>query len=138
MVKPYTNVGNLPEIRPLSKKFILTKASAKDLLRKAVLKERHIEHVCVHITNQLMVKQREMLVNELEQYYINRGMFVDIELSGPDKTAIKLMCSLFHDASIVRIADETNFFTHLKKAGFKRVVLEDTDNNAWTYRLGKL
>jgi hypothetical protein len=138
MVRPYTNVGNLPEIRPLSGKFIPTKASAKSLLHKAVLKERHIEHVCIHITNQLMVKQREMLVNELEQYYINRGIFVDIELSGPDKTAIKLMCSLFHDASIGRIADETNFFIHLRKAGFKRVVLEDNDNNIWTYRLGKL
>jgi hypothetical protein len=137
MAKSHTNDGNLPEIRPLSRKIILTKASAKGLTNKAALKERHIEHVCINIANQLMVKQREMLVNELEQYYINRGIFVNIELNGPDKTSITLMCSLFHNTSIDRIADETNFFTYLKRAGFKRVVLEDNENNVWAYRLEK-
>ena len=111
--------------------------SAQNLMRKTFSREKHIEHMCVNVANQLMVRQREMFTNELEHYYANRGMFVDVELSGPDKTSMKLTCSLFCEASIDKIADQTNFFMHLKKAGFKVVVLGDNEENKWTYKLGK-
>lgn len=125
---------HLQAIEPGSSQYI----AAQGLLHKTLLRERHIEHVCVNVANQLMVKQREMLANELEQYYVNRGIFIYIELSGQDKTFIKLVSSLFCEASIDRIADETHFFTHLRNAGFKRVVLVDNnEENVWTYRLGK-
>jgi hypothetical protein len=44
-----------------------------------------------------MIKQREMLANELEQYYLNKGMFIEIELGGPYKASIKLLCPLFRE-----------------------------------------
>jgi hypothetical protein len=111
--------------------------AAQGLMHKANVRERHMKHVCADVANQIMVKQREMLASELEQYYVNRGILVDVELSGPDKTFLRLWCSLFREASIERIADETTFFAHLKNAGFRRVVLGDNDENVWTYRFGK-
>jgi hypothetical protein len=111
--------------------------AAQGLMNKANSREKHIKYICNNVANQLMVKQREMLANELEQYYLNRGMFVDIELGGPDKASIKLMCPLFRETSIDRIVDETNFFAHLKNAGFNKVVLGDNEGNVWTYRFKK-
>jgi hypothetical protein len=122
---------HLEEIQPESSQYV----AAQDLMHKTFLREKHIEHLCVNLANELMVKQREMLVSELEQFYVSRGLFIDIELSGPDKTFMKLMCSLFRETSIERIADQTNFFAHLRKAGFKRVVLSDNEENVWTYKL---
>ncbi|MCX5812590.1 MAG: hypothetical protein NT178_08610 [Proteobacteria bacterium] len=111
--------------------------AAQGLMHKAISREKHIKYICTNVANQLMIKQREMLANELEQYYLNKGMFIDIELGGPDKASIKLMCPLFRETSIERIVDETNFFVHLKKAGFNKAVLGDNEGNVWTYRLNK-
>jgi len=122
---------HLKEIQPESSQYV----AAQDLMHQTFLREKRIENLCINLANELMVKQREMLVSELEQYYVNRGLFIDIELSGPDKTFMKLMCSLFRETSIERIVDQTNFFAHLRKACFKRVVLSDNDENVWTYKL---
>lgn len=111
--------------------------AAQGLMHKAILREKHIKYVCANVANQLMIKQREMLANELEQYYLSKGIFIDIELGGPDKASIKLMCPLFRETSIDRIVDETNFFDHLKKAGFNKVVLGDNEGSIWTYRFKK-
>ena len=124
---------HLKAIGPKSSEY----AAAQGLMHKAHTREKHIERISVDVVNQVIIKQREMLTCELEQYYVTRGIFVDIELSGPDKTYIKLSSSLFREASIDRIADGTKFFAHLKKAGFKRIVLEDNEDNAWTYSLAK-
>jgi hypothetical protein len=111
--------------------------TAQGLMHKAILREKHIKYVCANVANQLMIKQREMLANELEQYYLSKGIFIDIELGGPDKASIKLMCPLFRETSIDRIVDETNFFAHLKKAGFNKVVLGDNEGNVWAYSFKK-
>jgi hypothetical protein len=110
-------------------------AAAKDLRRRTQLRERHMEHVCADMTNRLMIRQREMVAAEMEQYYTTRGILVDIELSGQDKQFMRLACSLFREASVERIVDETRFLSHLKKAGFRRLVFDDTEENVWTYTL---
>jgi hypothetical protein len=122
---------HLTAIEPGSSQYVL----AQRLLRETHSRERQIENVCMHVTNQLMVKQREMMANELEQYYITKGILVEIELSGTDKTTIKLLSSAFCEVTIDRIADKTNFFAHLKEAGFKRVILGDHEENVWSYNL---
>jgi hypothetical protein len=124
---------HLKAIGPESSEYI----TAQRLMHKTHTRERHIEHISINVANQIMIKQREMLTNELERYYVTRGIFVDIELSGPDKTFIKLSSSLFREASIDKIADGTKFFAHLKNAGFKRIILEDNEDNAWTYSFAK-
>lgn len=124
---------HLKAIGPESSEYV----AAQGLMHKTHTRERHIEHVSINVANQIMIKQREMLTSELEQYYVTRGIFVDIELSGPDKTYMKLSSSLFREASIDKIADGTKFFAHLKRAGFKRIILEDNEDNAWTYSFAK-
>ncbi len=111
--------------------------AAQGLMHKTILREKHIKYVCANVANRLMIKQREMLANELEQYYLSKGIFIEIELGGPDKASIKLLCPLFRETSIDRIVDETNFFDHLKKAGFNKVVLGDNEGSIWTYRFKK-
>ncbi|MBA4416867.1 MAG: hypothetical protein C0392_02990 [Syntrophus sp. (in: bacteria)] len=122
---------HLAAIEPGSSQYV----PARRLLRETLSRERQIENVSMHVTNQLMVKQREMMANELELYYVAKGILVEVELSGPDKTAIKLLSSAFCELTIDRIADKTNFFSHLKEAGFKRVILGDHEENIWSYNL---
>jgi hypothetical protein len=110
-------------------------APARHLLREALSRQKQMENVSMHVTNQIIVRQREMMAHELEQYYLTRGILVDVELGGPEKTAIKLTGSAFCDATIDRIVDGSNFFDHLKQAGFKRVVLGDNDESVWSYNL---
>jgi len=111
--------------------------AVRGLMNEVHLRERKIEIVCIGITNHLMIKQREILTDELEQYYLNRGILISIELSGPDKTSIRLVCPLLRETSIERILHETNFFTHLRRAGFKRVILGDNEEYARTYSIEK-
>jgi hypothetical protein len=110
-------------------------AAARHLLREALSRQKQMANVSLHVTNQIIVRQREMMAHELEQYYVSRGILVDVELGGPDKTAIKLTGSAFCDATIDRLADRTNFFDHLKQAGFKRVILGDNEENLCSYNL---
>jgi hypothetical protein len=82
-----------------------------------------------------MVRQRETLANELEQYFISKGIYAEIELSGPGKTSLRVSSSVFRVASINRIADETGFFSHLKRVGFTSIIFENNEGAVKTYRL---
>jgi hypothetical protein len=125
---------HLEEIQPGCPQY----KAAQSLLHATLLRERRIDHVCLNVANQVMVKQREILAQELEQHYKGRGLFIDIELSGPDKTLMKLMCPVVRETLIDKIVDETNFFDYLKEAGFKRVVMYDNEENVWSCSLEKL
>jgi hypothetical protein len=124
---------HLKEIEAESHEYI----AARGLMREVLLRERKIKNVCIGIEHHLMIKQREMLADELEQHSHKRGILVEIELSGPDKTSIRLMCPLLREVSIDRIVNETNLFTYLKKAGFKQVVLGDNEEYIFTYSFEK-
>lgn len=125
---------HLEEIRPTCPQY----KAARKLLRETLVRERLIDNICLNIANQIMIRQREMLARELAQYYKGRGLYVDIELSGPDKTFMKLASPVFRETTVDRIIDETNFLTYLKEAGFSKVVMSDDDENVWTYNPGKL
>lgn len=111
--------------------------SVRELMNEVHSRERKIEIACIGIANHLMIKQREILTDELEQYYLNRGLLVNIELSGPDKTFIRLVCPLLCETSVDKILHETNFFAHLGKAGFKKVILGDDEACTRTYSVEK-
>ncbi len=112
--------------------------TARNLLRETLVREKLIDRVCLNVANQIMIKQREMLARELDQYYKDKGVCIGIELSGPDKTIMKLICPMLRETTVDRIADETSFFTYLKEAGFGRIVMCNDDENVWTYILGEL
>jgi hypothetical protein len=93
-----------------------------------------MKDACINAVHQHMVKQRETLANELEQYFITKGMYVEIELSGSGKTSLRVTSAVFQEASINRIADETGFFSHLKRVGFVSIIFENNDGKVRAYR----
>lgn len=74
-----------------------------------------------------MVKQREMMAHELDQYYIGKGLSVEVGLSGPDKTFINLFSPLFCRESVSRIVEKTNLLLYLKEAEFKKATIGDNN-----------
>ncbi len=125
---------HLGEISPESPQH----AAARDLMREVLLRERQMKTMCVNAAHDLMIRQREMLASELELHYANRGIPVDIDLRGPDKTCIRMFCPLFCAASVEKLAHESNLFVYLKEAGFEVVVLGDGDEYSWEFNIGKL
>jgi hypothetical protein len=109
--------------------------AAKRLADEVVLRKRQMQDACTRAVHRHMVNQRETVVSELEQYFINKGIYVEIELSGADKTSLKVSSSVFRASSIHRIADETAFFSHLMRAGFTRIVFENREGDVKSYQL---
>lgn len=91
-----------------------------------------------NVIRQLSIKQREMMTSELEQYYTVKGLSVEVELSGPDKTFISLLSPLFCRNSVDRIVERTNLFFYFKEAGFRRATLGDSNEEVWVYDLKAL
>lgn len=75
------------------------------------------------------------MAHELEQYYISKGLSVEVGLSGPDKTFINLFSPLFSRESVNRIVETTNLFLYLKEAGFKKATIGDNNEELWVYDL---
>jgi hypothetical protein len=99
---------------------------------------KHAGKPGVSVTRQLMMKQREMMTYELDQYFISKGLSVDIELSGPDITSISLLSPLFCKDSVDRITERTNLLFYLKEAGFRKATIGDSNEKVWAYDLRAL
>jgi hypothetical protein len=109
--------------------------AAQGLTDEVLLRQQQMKDACVNAVHQHMVKQRETLANELEQYFVNKGIYAEIELSGSGKTSLRVSSAVFRVASINRIADETGFFSHLRKAGFTNILFENSNGVVKNYRL---
>ena len=110
-------------------------AAAQGLADEVLVRQKQMKDACVNAVCQHMIKQRETLVNELEQYFVNKGIYAEIELSGQDKTSLRFSSSVLQKASINRIADETGLFSHLKRVGFTSIIFENNDGEVKIYRL---
>jgi len=126
MKKPYA--GN---IELLHDRYV----PAGGLMREESSRKKLIKNLGIRVTHQLMVRQREMMANELKQYYAGKGLLVEVELNGPDKTCINFFSSLFCENAVYRIVKKTNLFFYLREAGFEKVTLDDSDENIWVYNL---
>jgi hypothetical protein len=108
-------------------------------LRKPAGRERgakkHIRSHEVSIVHQLMIKQREMMRSELDQYYISKGLSIEVELTGPDKTSITFLSPLFHRDAVRKIVEGTDLFLYLREAGFRKAIIGDSNEDVWTYNL---
>jgi hypothetical protein len=109
-------------------------AAARGLANEILLRQRQMKDACINVVHQHMVKQREILANELEQYFITKGIYVEIELSGSGKTSLRVSSAVFREASINRIADETGFFSHLKRVGFTSMIFENNEGKVRVYK----
>ena len=109
--------------------------TAKNPLSPVGGKKRRVEDLADDVTRQLMVKQRKMMASEFEQYYINKSLPIEVELSGPDKKYISLLSVLFCIDTVSRIVEKTNLFYCLREAGFEKVALGNSDEKSWVYDL---
>jgi hypothetical protein len=121
---------HLKAIDPQTSQF----AAARGLSDEILLRQRQMKDACINAVHQHMVKQRETLANELEQYFITKGMYVEIELGGSGKTSLRVSSAVFLEASINRIAEETGFFSHLKRVGFTTMIFENNDGKVRVYK----
>jgi hypothetical protein len=109
--------------------------AAKELAGEVSIRKKQIQDACTNIVHRHMVNQREILANELEHYFVNKGIYVEIELNGSGKTSLRVSSPVFQITSIKRIAYETAFFFHLKNVGFTNIAFENNDGEIRMYKL---
>jgi len=110
-------------------------SAAKGLAGEVILRKKQMRDACTSAVHQHMVNQRETLANELEQYFANKGIYVEIELNGTDKTSLRVSSTALRVTSINRIADETAFFSHLKRVGFTSIAFDNSNGGVKIYKL---
>lgn len=108
---------------------------AQSLAQVVILRTRQMEDACAKAVRQHMAHQREILANDLEQYFMAKGIDVEISLNGTGKTCLRVCSAVFRAASISRIADETAFFNHLRKVGFTSISFENSEGGVTVYNL---
>jgi hypothetical protein len=69
-----------------------------------------------------MLNRRERMVADLDRDFLAKGMDVKIELSGPDKTTVRMDSVLFSRPWVYLLVDQTDLLRDLKNAGFKEAV----------------
>jgi hypothetical protein len=83
----------------------------KEVMRKAAQEE--------------MIKKRENMVKELDRDFLNKGFDVHFQLSGSDKTVLKMDCVLFSRPLVFVFVDKTDMLQKLRDAGFEEVVFSN-------------
>jgi hypothetical protein len=109
--------------------------AAKGLADEVIQRKKQMRDACASAVLKHMVSQRETLANELEQYFANKGIYVEIELNGTDKTSLRVSSAVLKVTSINRIADETAFFSHLKRVGFTSIAFDNSNGGVKIYKL---
>ena len=62
-------------------------------------------------------------------------MDVRVSISGVEKNVLKLNYILWSRPIIYKYVNENNFLDGPRRAGFKKVIFDDTHNDSWTYKL---
>ena len=123
---------HLSVIDPKSKEY----SEARHLMDEVVARMKAMEKVSAMLTKRLMIRQREMLVDELEFFYLAKGFDARISVSGPDKSCLKMECPPLSEVFILKMVQDTDFLVYLDRAGFKKVTLGDGEGFSWTYSFG--
>lgn len=111
-------------------------SEAMTLMDEVVSRMRAMEKVSAMLTKRLMIRQREMFVDELEFFYLAKGFDARISVSGPDKVCLKMECPPLSEVFILKMVQDTDFLVYLDRAGFKKVTLGDGEGFSWTYGFG--
>jgi hypothetical protein len=101
---------------------------AQKLLKEVAWREQDLKkyrEVMEQAARAEMVKRREKKVEELDRDFLSKGLDVKIELSGSDKSTIKMECVLFSRPWVYVLVDKTDLLKDLKGAGFKEVIFSN-------------
>ncbi len=92
-----------------------------------------MEAVSASLVERLMVRQREMLADEIEFLYLARGLDIRIALTGPDKSHLTIESAPLCEVFIARMVRDTEFIMLLERADFKKVTLGDGEGFVWNH-----
>ncbi len=106
---------------------------AQQLMKEVQLRMEGMEKVSSTLTHHLMIKQREMIGEEFEFYCLAKNFDARVVLIGPDKSYLKAECTLFTEAFIQKIVQDSDLLLHLERAGFKKITFGDGGHLAWTH-----
>jgi len=120
---------HLEAIDPKSKEY----TAARPLIHEVEARLRSIEKASAVLAKRLMIRQREMLVDEFEFFYLAKGIDARVILSGTDKSCLKMECAPLSEVSIMKIVRDSDFLVYLETAGFRRVTLGDGESFVWTH-----
>src|SRR5262249_61731989 len=79
---------------------------------------------------------REQWADEMERGMLRKGFDVHITLSGADKTVMTMQYVLLSRPTVYQL-QESDFFSTMKKRGFKKAILTDGYGRSWTFDLTK-
>lgn len=99
--------------------------AARGLLTEVARREedaRKQQEVRQKMAEKRRLRQREELAAQLDRDFLEKGMDVKIEMTGSDKTTLRLDCLLFSRPMVFVLIDKTDLLANLKKAGFQEVI----------------
>lgn len=108
---------------------------AQELMKEVQSRREGMEKVSSTLTHHLMIRQREMVGEEFEFYCLAKNLDARVVLIGPDKSHLKIECTLFTEAFIQKMAQDSDLLLHLERAGFKRITLGDGGHLGWTHTI---
>jgi len=101
---------------------------AQQLLKEVAVREKDYKksrEVMEENAQKEMRKKREATARELDRDFLNKGMDVNIQLSGSEKTTIKLECVLFSRPMVFVLVDKSDLLKELKNVGFQKVIFSN-------------
>jgi hypothetical protein len=72
-----------------------------------------------------MIKKRKALAKELDRDFLSKGFDVNIDLSGSDKTVLKMDCVVFSRPLVYVFVEKSDLLQRLRNAGFTEVVFSN-------------
>jgi hypothetical protein len=101
---------------------------AKKLLKEVERREKDLKdykEVMRKAGKEQMLKKRQALAKELDRDFLSKGFDVKIDLSGSDKTVIKMDSVVFSRPLVHVLVEQSDLLPKLREAGFTEVVFSN-------------
>jgi len=101
---------------------------AKKLLQEVERREKDLKNykeVMEKAGREEMIKKRQALAKELDRDFLSKGFDVKIDLSGPDKTVIKMDSVVFSRPLVYVFVEKSDLLPKLRDVGFAEVVFSN-------------
>jgi len=102
--------------------------AAKKLMKEVERREKDLKRykeVMHQTVTEEEIRKREEKAKELDRDFLSKGFDVKIELSGSEKTTIKLECVVFSRPMVFVFVDKSELLQNLRNAGFEEVVFSN-------------
>jgi hypothetical protein len=130
--------GGFPEAKRHLAAIEATQAEYKQAqqISQNIARKEGIERAREKENNRLAdIAAREYAAKEMERRFLDRGLDAHITAVGKDKTTLRLKYVLVSRPMVHQLANDTATMQSLRKAGFKKLILDDGYREQWTIDL---